>query len=51
MEEYDTETMAGGEPAFPKWAQDILSACDRMEACLPHEILHDIRSRNHAKHA
>ena len=44
MENYTSETMAGGEPAFPQWAQDVLGACERVEACLPQDILQDLQA-------
>jgi hypothetical protein len=30
--EYEAETRAGGEPAYPQWADDILNVCQRAEA-------------------
>jgi len=30
--EYQSSLMAGGEPSFPQWAEDVLAVCDQAEA-------------------
>lgn len=30
--EYQASLMAGGEPLFPQWADDVLAVCDQAEA-------------------
>lgn len=47
-DEYDAETMAGGEPTYPQWAADILSACERVEASLPRDI--SVPNRKSTRH-
>lgn len=32
--EYQSSLMAGGEPSFPQWAEDVLAVCDQAEAGL-----------------
>jgi hypothetical protein len=31
VEEYQSALLAGGEPAYPQWAHDILVVCDQAE--------------------
>lgn len=31
VEEYKSALLAGGEPAYPQWADDILVVCDQAE--------------------
>lgn len=33
--EYQSALMAGSEPSYPQWADDLLVVCDRAEAAPP----------------
>lgn len=34
IREYQATLMAGGEPAYPQWADDIMTVCDQAELSL-----------------
>ncbi|MFC5461627.1 hypothetical protein [Massilia niabensis] len=34
IEEYQSALVAGGEPTFPQWAEDLLAVCDHAEVGL-----------------
>jgi hypothetical protein len=34
IREYQATLVAGGEPAYPQWADDILAVCDQAEVGL-----------------
>lgn len=38
MAQYQAEIEAGGEPAFPQWAKDIVIVCDCAKAKTPCDI-------------
>lgn len=36
LEAYEEEILAGGKPAYPQWAADMLKVCERAEMASSH---------------
>ena len=44
LHDYQAAIAAGGEPAYPQWAEDIMAVCDQAESALADPLHRPLRA-------